>query len=87
MKKPFFDPETDFPAYFTAKDISPECESCGRNEWKTIYFPIALPADGIGSRPMLIERRATVYALCCGHCGNVRFYLREVVNEWHANQT
>lgn len=79
-----FKPDADFPAYFTAKGIAPTCESCGHNAWTPLESPAAIPA--LRNVPF-IDYRLPVYVIGCRHCGFVRLYIREAVDEWHRTAT
>ncbi|MEA2312479.1 MAG: hypothetical protein QOE28_2447 [Solirubrobacteraceae bacterium] len=59
-----------------AKGVSLDCTSCGRNEWAespvTAYIKSDNIARGQGFR---------AYAITCGHCGELRFYDRPLLDE------
>jgi hypothetical protein len=57
--------------------VKGECTACGHNEWVPFHGLVRIPTvEAAGGMPAL--------AIACQHCGNVRFHVTDVLEQYTA---
>jgi hypothetical protein len=58
--------------------VKGECVACGHNEWVPFHGLVRIPTAVEGTRGM------PALAIACQHCGNVRFHVSDVLEQYAA---
>lgn len=75
----------DIEGFFSAKGISTNCESCGRNAWH-IFEEMGTLRQAQGMSRIIGERYIPTIMMACTNCGHVRQYVFAVYDQWQKSK-